>query len=462
MKKPIFVSIFYLSVFIILFTAISCGSSDVCKGASNYTVDLQSIEKLHNHALNNNIKTGVNSNTTEVYIDYSDGLHPAIMACNKVFDEVLNLVQNDATRYLVCGRSDSLKPLTRAELDNQYNPKDAKSFIEPISILDKPLERIVAEGNQAIYITDFELTLKETKDVNVAGGSVKSTINLSLDWATKYFDDWLSKGNSIDVFAKPYTQTRKKGVQNQYLYFIIFTPKNLSNNNRLVDGLTKLKSTESDLEHLSFSKSRFQLTTQYDKSEQQGLNENLGLRMHYMGNGFEYYQVKFEDFKRLESVENKLILEKLFFNQQLQGFTNLTFKATVEDVTSAYKLMVDSLFCNQAIDMSKLNLTSNLAPESFQLETKPSPNGNIQFGIKKHESFTALDAKAESQIFKVSILFDSAVYQPDIAKMEKVLQWKDVNLGQMVPGLYGGLKEAASRINLKDTPLYSYYIEVIK
>jgi hypothetical protein len=457
MKKPILLFSLFLVILSIILTASSCGGS--C--SKSYAIEQTTLQKLHNLLQNNNISTSESVGNTEVYIDYSDGLHPAIMSCNRVFDEVLNLVQNDATRYLVCGRSDSLKPLTRAELDSQYDPKNAKSFIEPLSILDKPLDRILKEGKQAIYITDFELTFTSSKQVNVPGGSVLSPIDLSLDWATTYFDKWLSAGHSIDVFAKPFTKTRSKGVQNQYLYFMVFTPKSTTDN-RLVDGLVKLKQTEGDLQHLSFSKSRFKATPQYSNKDQQGLNENIGLRSYLSGDGFEFYQMKFEDFKRLDNVDDKKILGKLFFDQQLQGFTNLTFKAQVEDVTSGYKLLVDSTQCGTGNNLEKLNLKGTIETEYFELESKSITGGKIEFGIKKHESFTVLANDAKSQIFKISILFNSASYQPDIAKMEQVLQWKDVNLGQVVPGLYGGLKQAASRIDLKDTPVYTYYLEVEK
>ena len=148
-------------------------------------------------------------------------------------------------------------------------------------------------------------------------------------------------------------------------------------------------------------------------------------------------------------------------NQQLEGFTNLTYRLQVEDVTAAYKLLVDSTQCGSGTNLEKLKLNGTIEPEYFELDTKNN-NGKIEFGIKKHESFTALNGKNDHQIFKVSILFNSALYQPDIAKMEQILQWQDVNLNQAVPGLYGGLKQAASRMDLKDTPVYTYYIEVVK
>lgn len=455
MKKLNLFFSFYLLLSFTVFSVISCstvGCSTKCK--PNYTVEQGTLQNLDYLIKSKAVYTDNKSEEIEVYIDYSDGMHPAIESCNGVFDEVLNLVLSEKTRYLVCGRSDDLQPLTRAELDSKFDPKSTKSFIEDISILDKPLDRIVKEGKQAVYVTDFELT-GTPKLQNVQGGTVLSSVDLSPDWATIYFDKWLAAGNSIDVFAKPFVKKRTKGMQNQYLYFLIFTPRSVTEN-RIVEGLAKLQNTDPRLEHLAFSKSRFQAVTAYTDAAQHGLNENVGLRDYITGQGYEYYKIKFDDLKRLDKLENKSIVEKLFFNQQLEGFSNLTFRAQVEDITAAYHLLADSMQCGSGTGLDKLKLTSTIEPNYFELKTKVLADGRIEFTIKKHDSYTA----ATNQLFKISILFDQVDYKPDVANMEKVLQWRDANLGQLVPGLYGGLKQAASRMDLKKTPIYTYYIEV--
>jgi hypothetical protein len=292
----------------------------------------------------------------------------------------------------------------------------------------------------------------------VEGGKVLSSVDLSLDWATLYFDKWLTAGHSIDVFAKPFVKKRTKGMQSQHLYFIVFTPRTASEN-RVVEGLTKLQQTETDLQHFAFSKSRFQAITNYKEPAQKGLNENVGLIQHLEGQGFEYYKMKFSSFAYLQNAEDKAILSKLSINQQLEGFANLGFHVQVEDVTAAYHLLADSMQCGSGTNLDKLKLTGKIVTDYFELEAKSSGN-KVDFGIKKHNDFTAIDQAVKSQLFKVTILFNSAKYQPDLAKMAQVLQWKDVNIGYTVPGLFSGLKEAASRMDLKETPVYTYYIDV--
>lgn len=440
----------------ILYMGIGCMG---CPCKPNYVVESSTLQNLHNLMQGNPIDADKSANDMEVYIDYSDGMHPAIESCNRVFDEVLNIVKSDKTRYLVCGPPDSLQTLTIAELGGLFDPKNANSFSVQISILDKPLERIVNTDKQAIYITDFEL-IKDgiPRMQNVDGGTVLSNIDLSPSWATIPFDKWLAAGHSIDVFAKPFAKKRAKGVQNQYLYFIVFTPRTASEN-RVVEGLTKLQESETDLKHFSFSKSRFQAITDYKNPAEKGLSNYIGLLEHFEGQGYEYYKMKFQDFSRLEKEGNKNILDKLSINQQLEGFSNLGFHVQVEDVTAAYHLLADSMQCGSGTNLDKLKLTGKIVTDYFELETKSLGN-KIDFGIKKHDNFTAINQEVKSQLFKVTILFNTAKYQPDTTKMEQVLQWKDVNIGYPVPGLYGGLKEAASRMDLKETPVYTYYIDV--
>jgi hypothetical protein len=129
----------------ILYLGIGCMG---CPCKPNYVVESSTLQNLHNLMQGNPVDADKSANDTEVYIDYSDGMHPAIESCNRVFDEVLNIVKNDKTGYIVCGPSDTLKTLNWDELSKNFDPKNVSSFSVPISILDKPLNASSMRANK--------------------------------------------------------------------------------------------------------------------------------------------------------------------------------------------------------------------------------------------------------------------------------------------------------------------------
>ena len=82
---------------------------------------------------------------------------------------------------------------------------------------------------QSIFITDFELAKENSSSSGIqldqfGNTSIRTDIDPS-PWATQQFEEWITSGNSIDIFAKEFSKQEGTIKQDQHLYFILFTPE---------------------------------------------------------------------------------------------------------------------------------------------------------------------------------------------------------------------------------------------
>jgi len=107
--------------------------------------------------------------------------------------------------------------------------------------LSKALENITAHNGVSIFVTDGEYY-----DPNAPNGAKEYN---SEAWAKSSFQEWVGRGNDIHFFITDYDDSEKITRTNKsikkHLYFMVFVPSSLKNDNRLVALITKLKNGNS-------------------------------------------------------------------------------------------------------------------------------------------------------------------------------------------------------------------------
>ena len=444
---------FFYFICCLIFTAVACTQC-------GHGVVVQDSELTQFHNLSHNIEATNLKEGVDMYIDFSDGIHPAILNANNVFDETMNILSGEPnTQYYVCGAESSFKALSKEELLGTYNPKLVQSFKETVSVLDKPIANIIQTGREAIFVTDFEMVRSMTPTVQrIANGTVSTYIDLSPDWATPFFKEWLSMGNSIDVFAKKFTKTKKNGVQSQFLYFLVFTPKDKAKS-MVCEGLNKMVGKETDFYHLDFSKSRYELIPDH-ASPQYGLNELIGTNAYVKGKNFEYYQFNVKDFSILDNASDKALIQKLVFKNNMSLFPNISIKCEVSDITENYQHFFDSLQLGATpAGLKKMPLKGEAVTDKFTVKLEPS--GEIKLMVDP--SYRSIDHAKYSQMFQVNVLIDKANLTFNEQQIAAITRWRDSG-GFDIEALYKALQAASEKTatTLPETCIYTYYIEMKK
>ena len=437
----------------LIFTAVAC-----TKCGDGAVVQDAELTQFHN--LSHNIEQTTPKEGVDMYIDFSDGIHPAILESNNVFDETMNILSGEPnTQYYVCGAESNFKALSKEELLNTYNPKRFESFKETVSVLDRPIANIVQTGREAVFVTDFEMVRSMTPTVQrIAKGTVSTYIDLSPDWATPFFKEWLSTGNSIDVYAKKFTKTKKSGAQSQFLYFLVFTPKDKPKS-MVCEGLNKMVEKETAFYHLDFSKSRYELVADH-VSPQYGLNELVGTNAYVKGKNFEYYQFNVKDFSILDNASDKALIQKLVFKNNMSLFPNISLKCEVLDITENYQRFFDSLQLGATpAGLKKMPLKGEAVSDKFTVKLEPS--GEIKLMLDP--SYRSIDHAKSSQMFQVDVLIDKANLTFDDQQIAGITRWTDSG-GFDIEALYKALQGASEKTatTLPETCIYTYYIEVKK
>ena len=445
------VSIFALFFFVFIF----CGCDNYC------LLDANLLTSIHQQTTPNNAQPFTEG--IDVYIDFSDGMHPAIQQANAEYRQALSLADSPTTQYFEVGTETNLKPKGKEQL---RNPDLVSSFSDNVSKIDVPLQRIVKTNKQAILITDFELISDGiTKEQYTPQGKFKTIINLS-NWSKQFFADWLARdGNTLDIFAKPFTKTNSatKTKQNQHLYFLVFTPNELpADAEKIVSGL---KRDFPGLPHFQFSRSNFNIVTDFTKNPtptNNGLNEYVVLH-NYIENPsekFAYYQINFNDLGNLDqATTDKSILRYLYFDDNMMLYDNFQFTLEVTDLTDNL-----AAFCDSVAVGSEGSYKFSKAPadnQRFELVTNKLENNRYELLLYKHANFTSLDGLPK-KIYKVDIKIASASLNLNEPAIDRVLRWNDAR-GFWVESLASSLKNVV-RQDLKPNKslLYTYYIEVQK
>jgi hypothetical protein len=259
-------------------TFTSCCDKGVIDEKYLYTKEY--IESFVKEQFSPNVKTKDQSNVSSIYIDFSSSIQGAFDD-NEIKNYLGYIVSEYIykTSFFILRSSDIVKQ--QIDNDTQKNDflkkcQDKNEFKEKMAPLSKTLETIVENNENAIFITDFD----ELDD--------KGEI-MQVPYAAESIKKWISLGNSISFFYRPFNQNNNK----RKIFFAVFLKGNSKPNDRLKNIIDKFKNNS------SFSS--FQLgmhdviNYNYGSSEKTGLvNESLLQSYQVNGNDKNYTYLDFK------------------------------------------------------------------------------------------------------------------------------------------------------------------------
>ncbi|MCU0391388.1 MAG: hypothetical protein MUE81_09745 [Thermoflexibacter sp.] len=413
------------------------------------------------------------NDSLDVYLDYSSGMYEAMYASlNIVINDVLNIAKDEKTKFYRAGAA--LPYLIDIEANDNI-PSTTTNYKENRSVLDEPIRRIVKGNKQGVFITDFEFVPTGQKIFEAAmsdGSRIKTWVNTDA-WATNLFEEWLKKGNQIDIYACKFKEK-------QFLYVLVFTPQSfIGKDNAFITRLKQLNERLSDsFYHFSFFnlKAINSAPQGYDPTFG-GLNENLAALdfVYTPERHFEYYELPLKDIETYinseTTVKDKRILRKIFLEGDIQFFDNIELELKTYRITNIFDLYQQSQ--NQAPPQYEIDPeTGDSTLVSGQQMVFSYTEGeevkdvfdiafnkeNKEMGIKVRPDFYGTDNKNE--LYRIDIVLKNAVFK-ESPEMSKVLQWKDKQ-GFIVRSLYESIGEAMRRTEklAKNKVLYRYYLKL--
>ena len=393
---------------------VSCGSE--LPIVVNPSTDLP---KYHEATTQKANKSDVAFNKSmNIYIDYSGGMFNPIDQCYKLIDHIITVTNRKNTVFYNVGsgspskiKGDVLKP------GHPKNPRQISNYNDIQSYLDDAIDSITNNyTNQSIFITDFELHKAGKIDPN--------------PWATLLFESWLSKGHQIDVFAKAFTN---KYNETQYLYILLFTPKNYPKEESLINRLKKdgLIDNE-DIEWFSFSNNLGTIIKDkntYDKkvifTTQEFEEEKYG-----------YYAFDFW------AVESKLLFNSVVFKNTSQNYKDVKIEHEITDLSGSF-----------AQNQKGVTVSRDIFDISIDQQ-----NEEYTFNIKVSDEISGLNNQRE--LYRIDFYLTDANASFDKERMDNILQWTNKQSGVVFTSLNKSLQEAIRRVKPQKELLYTYYIEL--
>lgn len=442
--------------------------------SSNYN-DTQMLSEMHTKYIWKPTHEAKMNDSLDVYIDYSSGMYEAMYSSlNVAINDVLTIAKDEKTKFF---RAGAATPYLMDIESSENIPSTTTNYKENRSVLDEPIKRIVKGSKQGVFITDFEFVPTGQKVFEAAmpdGKRVKTWINPDA-WATNLFEEWLKKGNQIDIFACEFRKSPQ-----QFLYVLVFTPQTmLGKDNSFITRLKQLDSRLSDtFYHFSFFNLKNAKATAkgYD-SNFGGLNENLAALdfLYKPARNFEYYELPLKDVETYitnePSAKDKRILRKVVLDGNLQQFDGVeiglkTYRMT--DVVSLYQqnqVQEPAVYekdpetgDSTLVSGQQMVFTYTEGDEVKDVFETVFNKESKEIGVKVKPDFFGTDNKSE--IYRIELVLKNATFK-ESPEMQKVLQWTDKQ-GFKISSLYESITEAMRRTekNVKEKPLYTYYIKL--
>ena len=158
------------------------------------------------------VETADGTGAMSAYFDLSDGMVLAYKgnadAAGFLNATVQRLTSGDSTTVYQLA-DDKIAPLALHQTELYNKIMDEKSYSQQMAPIEKALGQIVKDGKSSLRVTDFE---EFTPDHKVQHQS----------FATRYFVEWLKRGNDITFFVFDFVGARKLPY---HLYFIVFDNK---------------------------------------------------------------------------------------------------------------------------------------------------------------------------------------------------------------------------------------------
>lgn len=449
-----------------------------CECDDSY-VDPQTLSEFHTKYVWKPSQNAKMNDSLDVYIDYSSGMYEAMYgSLQTAINDVLTIAKEEKTKFFRAGAATPYQ----IDIDASENiPSTTTNYKENRSVLDEPIKRIVKGNKQGVFITDFEFVPTGQKVFEAAmpdGKRVKTWINPDA-WATNLFEDWLKKGNQIDIFACEFRKPQGTSSQ-QFLYVLVFTPQAmLGKDNAFITRLKQLDGRLSDtFYHFSFFnlKNTKAVTKGYDANFG-GLNENLAALdfVYKPERNFEYYAIPLKDVETYitnePSVKDKRILRKVILDGNLEQFENVEVGLRayrISDVFGLYQQNQDQAPTvyekdpetgdSTIVSGQQMSFTYTEGDETTAIFEPIFNKESKEIGIKLKPDFYGTDNKSE--IYRIDLTLKNASFK-ETPEMKKVLQWTDKQ-GFVVSSLYSSITEAMRRAekNAKEKPLYTYYLKL--
>jgi hypothetical protein len=376
------------------------------------------ITSYHESTLKSENRNANFNKSINIYIDYSGGMFLPINQCYDLIDEIITITNKKSTVFYNVGlgepykiKGNILKPA------HPKNPRQNSNYTDAESYLDDAIDSITNDYNsQSIFITDFELYKKGKLDPS--------------PWATLSFEDWLSKGHQIDIFAKEFNNRYNKS---QYLYIILFIPKNYPSDESLIgrlqqDGFANSK----EIEWFSFSNNLGTAVKNgdaYDKKATYTTQE-------YEDEKFGYYAFDFE------TVKAKSLFNSIVFKNTSQNYKDVKIEYEVTDIS---------------ISFSQNKKGKTPSKETFDISIDKNQE-EYTFDIKLSNNITGLNNSKE--LHRIDFYLTDARADFDTERMDNILQWTNESTGVAFSSLNKSLQEAIKRVKPQKELLYTYYIEL--
>ncbi len=406
-------------------------------GSSCLIQDEPSIIAYHK-AFDKSSPIAKSSDSTDVYIDYSDGMYEAIDGCKDFVKQIINYSDKKESSYYNVG--DGVKPMGAgikiySPSNPSINPTEPKNFQEHKSDLDLAIDQIVkTQGKEAIFITDFEL-YKNGPDPN--------------PWATRQFTEWFAAKGTIDVFAKPYT----KNGSTRHLYVLLFTPYSVLANDNANNVRTRLQKDgymsengKDEVVWFPFGYGRHWVKTDDGKTKLNGLLAPIQAFPDVPNNVWDYYCLNYPQIYEGMTDEytkpaEKYVLNNIVYNSTGCGFTKPQFDLQVEDITNTFETKKAGTPVPDMFEVKNNDKTGE-----FQICISPK-------FIKAHPTLSQ-----NNQLFKIQLRVADAAWEKDEAKQKEVLQWNDGT--RQMEALDKSLSTAIESNKFSPVLLYTYYIEL--
>lgn len=371
-----------LVIIIVSALIISCGNnhSDPFDeiGFNAFDRDLGSrIERYHQATLSNiqPERTG----SSHVYIDFSNGLHQAYIgnsnntALTQWITQALSAEPNIEWFKLA---NSVIEPM-------DFDPKTLyNKIVEPKSYstdimapIEKSIYELTQRHNDGLLITDFE-------EFELDKFTKKGKEQFQ-NFAKKYFEDWLKKGNSITFFITDFTEKAKDGrMVDKHLYYIVFTYGKQSNNSMLTKIEYALKGRSFLPVRFDLSNSSYKLSTDY-KSDQTG-----GV----------FYDLKASEDKKRNVLDFKkeLYLQKINLGNPFEFCEFGLDWLTIEELKESYQF--NYLFKGLLINLEYEDVYSI---EDIEVKTYDVTSDFIQFAkgeeVLKHHPTLIKDENGDNQ-----------------------------------------------------------------
>ena len=233
------------------------------------------------------------------------------------------------------------------------------------------------------------------------------------------------------MFAKEFTN---KNSRPQYLYLILFTPKNYPTDEAVItrlkaEGYTK----KTDLEWFSFSDNLGEI-------EQNGsYNKLIAPNQEFESDLFAYYEFDLLGIKPV--LNNAPLFKNISFKNTSQVYKDLRIDYELTDLTDSFAKKGKG----ENVDKNVFDIGINNNKEVYEFEVKLSDKLN---GLRN-----------QRELYRIDFYLTDANAGFNEERMDNILQWTDSN-GTTFSSLNKSLQEAVTRVKLEKKLLYTYYVEL--